>query len=423
VWDAGEESAETMQELMRAFPFASFLAASSRGKEGAGVARNLGASHARAPFIVFLDADDMLHMRALESMLDAWEAAESIVYTDYLGTAHVEDVSQLDEKLQRRIVSRNEKTNETVIRHEAFDYDWQRAQRQPEGNRPYIWCNVTCLIPTQWHNEIGGFDESMHSWEDVDYHYRMAMRGKPYVRIPDPLMTYRFFTGARRESGRQDHKNLIEYLREKYKRIEKMACSSCGKSRHSAAAPKVMMNVSRAAPEMDDDSFVMVKLVDGNRGNHPIVGARTRNKYGYRSHGDTFLMHQDDVAAMPGKFQEVVKAKPITAPAEKQPAPEPALVEGAKIPVVETKMRPPEGKLEQESSTVLMVARDEARPFDLQTVPGVTSTIARQLEAQGVDSLESLASWSVDDLQEKIKGVGEARAEQIRAYVDEQLEG
>jgi hypothetical protein len=35
---------------------------------------------------------------------------------------------------------------------------------------PFIWCNVTTLVPKPWHEQIGGFDERMKSWEDVEYH-------------------------------------------------------------------------------------------------------------------------------------------------------------------------------------------------------------------------------------------------------------
>ena len=284
VWDSKEKS-ELQEEYRKAFPFVKFLY--TMGEVGAGRARNFGVERARAPFVVFLDADDTLHMQAIEGMLDAWGETESIIYTDYLGVATVEDPNKLSEAQRRRIISRNEKTNETVIRHEAFDYDWRRAQRQPvEDGNPYIWCNVTCLIPKAWHNEIGGFDESMESWEDVDYHWRMARRGKPYVRIPQPLMTYRFHSGSRRETGRQKHRDLVEYLIEKYEGIETMACSQCGRgSRATAPQPRVMMNVSRTAPEMSDENFVMVKLIDGNMGEHPIIGTVTKNKYGYRAHG------------------------------------------------------------------------------------------------------------------------------------------
>ena len=142
----------------------------------------------------------------------------------------------------------------------------------------------------------------------------------------------------------------------------------------------------------------MVRLVDGNRGDHAIIGHVTKQRYGHRSHGDTFLVHVDDIAAVPGAFERVQKVEVVPA-APQQDTPPPALV--VSEPVQHTE------------------ATTEAS-FDLQTVPGVTPSIARQLEQLSVDSFESLAKLSVTDLME-LRGIGEARAEQIKAYTEDQL--
>jgi glycosyltransferase involved in cell wall biosynthesis/predicted flap endonuclease-1-like 5' DNA nuclease len=441
VWDA--KSGDRLDEYEKAFPFVRFIRTWEEMEmvdphagmtwdmhsAGAGAARNLGVEHARAPFVVFLDADDTLHMQALEAMLDAWSSHEAIAYTDYLGVATVEDPNKLSEAQRRRIISRNEKTNETVILHEAFDYDWRRAQRQPvEDGNPYIWCNVTCLIPKAWHNEIGGFDESMESWEDVDYHWRMARRGKPYVRIPQPLMTYRFYSGTRRETGRQKHRDLVEYLIEKYEGIETMACSQCGRgSRATAPQPRVMMNASRSAPEMNDADWVTVELIDGNVGQHPMgKGVFTGKDYGQRSHGERFLMHREDMKARPGKFREVAEVAPVPTVTEKQEAPDPQPVAGAEAKVAGAEVKvaynipDANGDLLTENTKVTPAPGAKERPFDLQTIPGITSTIAQRLKDAGIDSMEDLAAMSFDDLM-AVKGIAEARAEQIQAYVQEQM--
>lgn len=431
VWD----SPESADDLIVAFPFIKLLRSYERG---AGVARNMGAKVARAPFLLFLDADDMLHMRCIESMLDAWESTEAIVYSDYYGSAHVEDVDKLSDKQKRRIVSRNEKTNETIIMHEAFDYDWRRAQRQPETPQPYIWCNVTCLIPTVWHNEIGGFDEDMKSWEDVDYHYRMAQHGKPYVRIPEPLMTYKFWSGNRREDGLQNYKYLIEYLKTKYEGVELMPCTSCGKSRHSAPPPMASNIITRgmmAVEDMSDDNYVMVRLVDNRKEDHFILGHVTKNRY-YKKHGDVFLMHRDDIAAQPHIYELSVKAEmvvpQVTAPA---PIPEPvAAIVNDSMNFVQNTWSDEEYERRVQGAWMVSesepsvesvkemdsILRIDKPSFDLQLIPGITSNIAQQLVGAGVNSLESLAEWNTEKLM-ALKGVGEAKAELIQEYVREKL--
>lgn len=164
---------------------------------------------------------------------------------------------------------------------------------------------------------------------------------------------------------------------------------------------------------MSDDEYVMVELIDGNVGQHPIIGGFTRNRYGYRQHGDKFLIHRSDLTAHPGKFKEVLKATTIPAGVveEKPPTPEPQPVEGATVKV----------SYNTESTADAVQEPDETeRPFDLQTVPGITTTIAQRMEEAGIVTLEQIAALSFDELM-AVKGIAEARAEQIQAYVREQI--
>jgi GT2 family glycosyltransferase len=104
-----------------------------------------------------------------------------------------------------------------TIRYRAANYDYERMKQQP-SDPPYLWCNITTMIPREWHFEIGGFDEAMPSWEDVDYWHRMARAGKGFFRITEPLLVYRFDTGKRRESGRHQWADLLDYMKQKAKR-------------------------------------------------------------------------------------------------------------------------------------------------------------------------------------------------------------
>jgi glycosyltransferase involved in cell wall biosynthesis len=186
---------------------------------GAGYARNRGVEEARGNFLLFLDADDWLYPEAIASMLKEWAVSEKGVYTDYVGIADVDDVSRLAKDLQKDVLDHNAGTGKAVIRYRAAEFDMDRAMRQPE-NPPYIWNNVTTLIPSHWHHEIGGFDETMESWEDLLYYYQLAWAGKEFVRIPEPLMVYRFSTGRRRQDGLQQWDTLLEYVKEKRSNVQ-----------------------------------------------------------------------------------------------------------------------------------------------------------------------------------------------------------
>src|SRR5690606_15173129 len=104
----------------------------------------------------------------------------------------------------------------------ALDFDCDRAALQPDTKAPYIWCNITTLHPRKWWKELGGFDERMPSWEDWDYWLRMAWAGHCFTRITEPLMTYRYYTGERRQwacpdtkEGLQNAQELFAYITEK----------------------------------------------------------------------------------------------------------------------------------------------------------------------------------------------------------------
>ena len=320
VWDSPNEISDYNKN---AFPFVHFYH-TPIPKSGAGVARNIGAKKAKGRFLVFLDADDSLYPEALEKMIYQYQATEAIIYTDYDGKAIIdpENIEQFREK----ILSYNEKTKEAIINHKSSDYDCLEAQKQPdiEAKRLYHWCLVTCLIPRTWHEEIGGFDESMKSWEDVDYHWRMAKVGKCYVRIPVSHMLYRFHTGTRRElaSDSNNAKSLIKYMVEKYRSIKNMPCVTCGQ--HKEYDPQLDMankrtealaQAGRTQPAMDDNNFVMCVYTHPNMGEHNVFGATTRINYGYRSGGDTFLVHVSDIASAPHLFKpikgEVAEPEPI----------------------------------------------------------------------------------------------------------------
>jgi len=287
-------------------------------KRGAGRARNIGVKKARAPFLLFLDADDYLEASCLELMLEAWKEGEAIIYSDYVGRAFIEDFSKLAPDLQERVYQTNKRTGESFIGYRSADYDVERAQKQPEWEedasgrlklKPYLWCNVTALIPKDWHDEIGGFDESMKTWEDVDYHWRMAKAGKCYTRIAEELMVYRFYSGGRRELGLSDWKSVVEYLQAKYKGIEIVGCGcSGGRSNVTSRAVRVPVGdtqYTESVQNLVDEDLVMVKYMHPNRGQHVVVGATTKTKYGYRGGGSQFLVSTKDIKAQPHLFEVI----------------------------------------------------------------------------------------------------------------------
>ena len=270
--------------------------------KGPGAARNHGAEHADGPLLLFVDADDWLTPNALEWMVKAYDASpNTIIYTDYYAHCYLADGPELQKANARgRVKHRDEASGKTVLLHRASEFDCQRAHRQPDPSSMYIWNLISCLVPKRFHVKIGGFDESMASWEDWDYWLRMSHEGICFTWLEQPLVEYRFDTGTRRalanpvesgEEGRQLGADLIQYLRNKYEGKEKMACGGC-KKHHALPIqrPAVPManTLNAGSVDMTAGDMVWVELDDGNIGSHPISFGGTN--YGYRASGERFKM-------------------------------------------------------------------------------------------------------------------------------------
>jgi glycosyltransferase involved in cell wall biosynthesis len=368
--DTGEKSSARLREIIsKTYPYAKYIVPE---KHGAGAARNAGARAARGSFLLFLDADDWLYPEALESMLDAWEKHGNIIYSDYVGKAFLDEESAAE--LGDRLLSYNYKKGEAVIRHYSADYECERALRQPDKYDMYIWCLITALVPTVWHEEIEGFDENMESWEDWDYWIRMARNGKCFTRIEEPLVVYRFYTGGRRELGLQQYETLVEYLTSKLERGELPMGCNCGGNKRAAPLQRASQRITPAsvateqqgASSMQDDNMVLCVYTSPNTGQHKVVGAQTGKNYGYRGGGEVFYVHKADIALQPHLFKSKEETKPeITKAPEPPPAPPSSEPEPAPQPIQlpPQHIRQPEPEQEEREFRVELL--------ELDHVPGV----------------------------------------------------
>lgn len=231
VWDSdytvgslGIET-EAVEQLLSAYPYIRFV---STSKKGAGFARNRGVDIARAPFLLFLDADDELKTGdSLNKLLDYWNRYQEGIYCDYVKDAIISEEYAKEMELANRLQSFNRKTGQAIITAQAYDFNLERVLAQPENNlNIYSWQLITCLFPTAWHYEIGGFDEAMTTWEDWDYLIRIVKAGHRFKRLPEMLLRYRMSTSTRRyiasadtDESRQMAERTMQYMIEKHKGI------------------------------------------------------------------------------------------------------------------------------------------------------------------------------------------------------------
>lgn len=359
VWDSPNKC-----EIEKAYPYVRIISASlpfsigdevKFGGNGAGASRNQGVSISRAPLLFFLDADDVLASPdALQKMLDAWNSEQAIIYSDYLGKA-IWDYEAAKKAMGDNLLDYNTKTSAAVFKKQSQDFDCELALRQPEYQRDtnmpfYHWSLVSVLIPKAWHIKAGGFDETMDTWEDVLYHWKLARMGYCYHRIQEPLVLYNYHKGYRREAsqvidenGRQKHKSLVQYIKTELERIKPMGCN-CGKRKK--VEPTITESQMSA---MSDDAFVMIEF--------DFPGSETRQTYGksllspskqigpdnktldYRGYGrqkgDRFLVHIQDQKVRPDMFRPV-QHEVILPEVEKVELAEPQLL----VPEVKRRGRP-----------------------------------------------------------------------------------
>ncbi len=156
--------------------------------ETAGIAlsRNVGWQASRSPLVLFLDADDILTPNCLADLLQG--------YVDSDGRYAYGDWVAIGDKIQ------------------------------PESSRPYSQAEwgkhglhpITCLIPREWIEAVGGFDPAVPGWEDWDFFIRLAIGGYCGYHVESTTMGYRLHGGQRREQSLADATNTLGVFRGKY---------------------------------------------------------------------------------------------------------------------------------------------------------------------------------------------------------------
>lgn len=153
---------------------------------GAGASRNVGLDEAKAPLVLFLDADDYLHPDALQSMLGLYARGQGqYVYTHWFSVHDGE-----------------------VKREEVPEYDRYTMLRAPQHA-------VTVLMDTQKARKIR-FSERYDLLEDWDFFIRCAISGYHGMLLPEPLLYVRTDKGFKTREVMKNPRIQLERTRERY---------------------------------------------------------------------------------------------------------------------------------------------------------------------------------------------------------------
>lgn len=272
------DTGKDLAPYLKGFPFVQLH--STKGKQGAGAARNLGVKHSSAPLLFFLDADDILFPDCLRKHVVAWNEAvkqkwpPTVIYSDWVSI----------------------KGNDEFEPVKAFDWDcWKLMQGAADGATMLI----SFLHSRRMYDAIGGFDESI-LWEDWDYHIKLVTTGGVCGwRLPEPLLFYRMTTGTRRDYASENRQELLQIIYERYKPYYRRE-TMCGCSAGGAKAQVSAMNKNGNGnnPPVQEGDLVLISY-SGPMGEMLIQGRQTGIKYGRRGGGDQFYVHQKDADGDP----------------------------------------------------------------------------------------------------------------------------
>lgn len=249
------ERVEYWLNLESVYPFAKTAATLMPGA-GAGAARNIGLELVRAPLVLFLDADDWLDPAALDRMLYTYkESGGKYVYSDWW----------------------------------SVEQDGVTAQTVPDYTREAWLQNglhaVTALIETKWARKVGGFDVKIRGWEDWDFYIKLTIAGVCGIRIPEPLLYYRRYSGTWRNlalAAKDEKRNqLLAERYGDYVKGDKSMPGCCGGNGDT------ILQVKRALEPMTEqqvdivpvNGVVRLEYIGGNVGSITFFGQKSRREY------------------------------------------------------------------------------------------------------------------------------------------------
>lgn len=254
------------------------------GKHNAAAARNAGIRAATAPFITFLDADDVFDPTFLEKTLRQYAIYGKYVYTDWYSLNKAGDLEY----------------------HKTPEFDPVKVFRQTSIH------SINILIPKADLLSVGLFDETMNSWEDTHLFMKLAAAGICGQRLAEPLITYRYTSGQLRERGEAIKGELLKRLRTEFaEEMKKDVIMCCGQE--PKVKPVVIANPLEGSPT---DGMVRI-LYDGPKAGHEVIGLATKTNYRYRQAGATFYVYIADQQMEPDKFQAIAEiniAQPAVIP-------------------------------------------------------------------------------------------------------------
>lgn len=131
---------------------------------GASACRNQGLLAARSDLIVFLDSDDLLDPGCLERRVAVMQRNADLGFAVFLMAAFLQRRGDLDRKTSTDILG------DDLLGFLLFELPWVTPSA--------IWRRSAL-------NQLGGWQETLLSWQDIDLHIRALTAGIKYLKFPE----------------------------------------------------------------------------------------------------------------------------------------------------------------------------------------------------------------------------------------------
>jgi len=269
---------EAIQSVQAQTVPAEYIVVFDEQGKGAAHARNRGTSQVDTPFVIWLDADDLLRPAFIEETLKYYRPG-AFVYMDWV--------------VNGLIINTPDILN-------PFDIGQEHV--------------TPTLMPVAAWEAVGGFDESLDTLEDEDFYRKLASFGWCGVRCPEPLIEYR-----RRLGHSLVNLETVETDTQKQRVAEKAALFANRYGRHKHMSQDCGCNT----PQPGQPSPVLGErqpndvLVETLYTPQKVQGAMTKRLYPRAGLGKRLWVHEDDARSRPDLFRIIgpdpVKVSPDVA--------------------------------------------------------------------------------------------------------------
>ena len=170
-------------------------------KSGANVCRNIGIAESCGEFLIFLDSDDLLMPDCLGRRVERMQRNLDLDFATFQGGVFEHRIGDLREEFDSELVG------DDLVRFLFFECPWIITGP--------IWRKASIV-------RLGGFDESLLSWQDVELHVRAISNGLHYVRFSEVDHQVRWLNDPTKTSLAQwrspDHLDAAQAVLQKLER-------------------------------------------------------------------------------------------------------------------------------------------------------------------------------------------------------------